>query len=208
MSSRRAVIAAGAAVAIGALGYRAWDRGVLSADSGPAYAPWNEWRGSDTDGRSGRFAQPFLPPARTTPSPGCFDCPTVRLRSMPIAPAISERSIRSAGRCILGWAAPSRIWCGPRVPVEWPPTCSQSLAASSSHLRRRPSSSHGLASPSGVRNKRCSSKPFPDDTRIAAHIATTYLRLSSCEGWLILPLDHGFALRSWKTLVLAANWGR
>jgi hypothetical protein len=50
MSSRRAVIAAGAAVAIGALGYRAWDRGVLSADSGPAYAPWNEWRGSDTDG--------------------------------------------------------------------------------------------------------------------------------------------------------------
>jgi hypothetical protein len=50
MPSRRAVIAGGVGLAVAALGYRAWDRGVLTGATGPAYLPWDEWRGSETDG--------------------------------------------------------------------------------------------------------------------------------------------------------------
>jgi Nitroreductase family len=51
MPSRRAVIAGGAgALTLIALGYRAWDRGVFAGAAGPAYAPWDEWRGRDLDG--------------------------------------------------------------------------------------------------------------------------------------------------------------
>src|SRR5262245_55846735 len=50
MRSRRAVIAGGLGLALAALGYRAWDRGVLAGATGPAYLPWDEWRGSETDG--------------------------------------------------------------------------------------------------------------------------------------------------------------
>jgi hypothetical protein len=50
MPSRRAVIAGGVGLALAALGYRAWDRGVLTGATGPAYLPWDEWRGSETDG--------------------------------------------------------------------------------------------------------------------------------------------------------------
>ena len=50
MRSRKAIIAGGAGVAVAALGYRAWDRGVLAGATGPAYLPWDEWRGSDADG--------------------------------------------------------------------------------------------------------------------------------------------------------------
>lgn len=49
MQRQRAVIAGGAAVALSALGYRAWDRGVFAGATGPAYTPWDEWRGSDRD---------------------------------------------------------------------------------------------------------------------------------------------------------------
>lgn len=51
MQRRRAVIASGAAVALTSLGYRAWARGVFAGATGPAYTPWDEWRGSDRDGR-------------------------------------------------------------------------------------------------------------------------------------------------------------
>jgi hypothetical protein len=50
MPSRKAVIAGGTGVAVAALAYRAWDRGVLAGATGPAYLPWEEWRGSDADG--------------------------------------------------------------------------------------------------------------------------------------------------------------
>ena len=50
MQSRKAVIAGGAGVVVAALGYRAWDRGVLAGATGPAYLPWDEWRGNDGDG--------------------------------------------------------------------------------------------------------------------------------------------------------------
>jgi hypothetical protein len=51
MPGRRLVIAGGAgALALIALGYRAWDRGVLAGATGPAYAPWDEWRGRNLDG--------------------------------------------------------------------------------------------------------------------------------------------------------------
>ena len=50
MPSRRAVVASGAGLAAAALGYRAWDRGVFTGATGPAYVPWDEWRGTETDG--------------------------------------------------------------------------------------------------------------------------------------------------------------
>jgi hypothetical protein len=53
MQTRRGLLAGGssaAALALAGLGYRAWDRGVWSADRGAAYAPWREWEGSATDG--------------------------------------------------------------------------------------------------------------------------------------------------------------
>ena len=52
MPTRRALItSAGAgAVLLGALGYRAWDRGVFTSGEGDAYTPWQEWRGTDIDG--------------------------------------------------------------------------------------------------------------------------------------------------------------
>lgn len=50
MQRQRVVIAGSAAAAISALGYRAWDRGVFAGATGPAYTPWEEWRGSDQDG--------------------------------------------------------------------------------------------------------------------------------------------------------------
>ena len=50
MRSRKAIVAGSAGIAVAALGYRAWDRGVLAGATGPAYVPWDEWRGSDADG--------------------------------------------------------------------------------------------------------------------------------------------------------------
>ncbi len=50
MQGRKTVIAGGAVVAVTALGYRAWKRGVFAGATGPAYTPWDEWRGSDRDG--------------------------------------------------------------------------------------------------------------------------------------------------------------
>ena len=50
MPGRRAVIAGGAGMlALLALGYRARDRGVFAGAFGPAYAPWDQWRGGDLD---------------------------------------------------------------------------------------------------------------------------------------------------------------
>jgi hypothetical protein len=50
MPSRRAIVASAAGLATAALGYRAWDRGVFTGATGPAYVPWDEWRGIETDG--------------------------------------------------------------------------------------------------------------------------------------------------------------
>ena len=52
MPSRKAVIAGSAGVAAAALGYRAWERGVLAGTTGPPYVPWDEWRGIDADGHT------------------------------------------------------------------------------------------------------------------------------------------------------------
>ncbi len=50
LASRKAVIAGAGGMALTALGYRAWDRGVFAGATGPAYASWDEWRGSILDG--------------------------------------------------------------------------------------------------------------------------------------------------------------
>ncbi len=48
---RRALLAGGAAaLLVGGLGIRAWDRGVWSGGEGVAYAPWKEWQGMAGDG--------------------------------------------------------------------------------------------------------------------------------------------------------------
>ena len=53
MQTRRMILASGAgaaAVALGGLVFRAWDRGVWSGGDGPAYAPWKDWQGTVADG--------------------------------------------------------------------------------------------------------------------------------------------------------------
>ena len=51
MGTTRRVLIGGAGVALlGALGYRAWDRGVFEVGEGPAYHPWKEWRGNPGEG--------------------------------------------------------------------------------------------------------------------------------------------------------------
>lgn len=53
MQTRRTLLASGAgvaALALGGLGFRAWDRGVWSGGDGPAYAPWKNWQGGIADG--------------------------------------------------------------------------------------------------------------------------------------------------------------
>jgi nitroreductase len=45
-----AITSGAAALAVAALGYRAWDRGAFGAPRGPAYAAWDEWRGTQEDG--------------------------------------------------------------------------------------------------------------------------------------------------------------
>ena len=53
MHARRAMLIGGASagtLALAALGYRAWDRGVWSAGKGLAFAPWQDWEGTAADG--------------------------------------------------------------------------------------------------------------------------------------------------------------
>lgn len=50
MQTRRTLLCGGAVLVLTSLGYRAWDRGVFSAQSGSAYAPWAAWQGSRTEG--------------------------------------------------------------------------------------------------------------------------------------------------------------
>jgi nitroreductase len=49
-ASRNTIIAGAGGIALTALGYRAWDRGVFTGATGPAYTSWDDWRGSGLDG--------------------------------------------------------------------------------------------------------------------------------------------------------------
>jgi hypothetical protein len=50
-NNRRALLAGGAAaLVLGGLGFRAWDRGVWSGGDGVAYGPWQDWQGNADDG--------------------------------------------------------------------------------------------------------------------------------------------------------------
>jgi nitroreductase len=51
MGTTRRIVIGGAGLAVlGALGYRAWDRGVFEVGEGPAFKPWEEWRGRGDEG--------------------------------------------------------------------------------------------------------------------------------------------------------------
>lgn len=45
-----AITSGAAALALAALGYRAWDRGAFGMPRGPAYAAWDEWQGTEAEG--------------------------------------------------------------------------------------------------------------------------------------------------------------
>jgi nitroreductase len=49
-TTRRVVIGGMGLALLGGLGYRAWDRGVFSAGEGPAFNPWDGWRGNPGEG--------------------------------------------------------------------------------------------------------------------------------------------------------------
>jgi nitroreductase len=48
--SRRALVGGAGSLLLAALGYRAWNRGAFALGTGPAYTPWDEWRGTTLDG--------------------------------------------------------------------------------------------------------------------------------------------------------------
>ena len=53
MHTRRKLLAGGvgaAALALGGVGYRGWDRGVWSSGKGVAYSSWADWQGAPSDG--------------------------------------------------------------------------------------------------------------------------------------------------------------
>jgi nitroreductase len=51
MGTTRRIVIGGAGLAVlGALGYRAWDRGVFAVGEGEAFKPWQDWRGSADEG--------------------------------------------------------------------------------------------------------------------------------------------------------------
>ncbi len=50
MRTRRTILSGAGALVLAGLGYRAWDRGVFSAGTGPAYAPWTVWQGDGANG--------------------------------------------------------------------------------------------------------------------------------------------------------------
>src|SRR3989337_2594486 len=70
-----AITSGASALAVAALGYRAWDRGAFGAPRGPAYAAWDEWRGTEADGKRRPLratilaASPHHRPPRSFPAP-------------------------------------------------------------------------------------------------------------------------------------------
>jgi nitroreductase len=70
---QRAVMAGGAALALSALGYRVWDRGVFAGATGPAYTAWDEWHGSDRDGNRRPLRGAILAASPHNTQPWLFD---------------------------------------------------------------------------------------------------------------------------------------
>ena len=81
MPSRRAVVAGGAGLAVAALGFRAWDRGILTGATGQAYVPWEEWRGSARDGNQRPLRAAILAASPHDTQPWLF---TVSAREMTV----------------------------------------------------------------------------------------------------------------------------
>jgi nitroreductase len=73
MQRQTRVITGGAALALSAIGYRAWDRGVFAGATGSAYRPWDESRGSDQDGNRRPLRGAILAASPHNTQPWLFD---------------------------------------------------------------------------------------------------------------------------------------
>ncbi len=62
------------------MGYRAWDRGVFTGATGPAYAPWDEWPGSDRAGDRRPLRAAILAASPHDTQPWLFDVSEQTLR--------------------------------------------------------------------------------------------------------------------------------
>lgn len=73
MQRQKAVIVGSAAVALAALGYRGWERGVFAGATGPAYTPWDEWGGSELEGSQRPLRAAILAASPHDTQPWLFD---------------------------------------------------------------------------------------------------------------------------------------
>jgi nitroreductase len=79
LASRKAVIASIGGMALSALGYRAWDRGVFTGATGPAYTSWDEWHGSELDGNQRPLRAAVLAASPHNTQPWQFEVSTVAI---------------------------------------------------------------------------------------------------------------------------------
>ena len=73
MQRQQTLFAGGAAVALAALGYRVWERGVFAGTTGPAYRPWDEWGDRDRDRRLEPLRAATLAASPHNTQPWLFD---------------------------------------------------------------------------------------------------------------------------------------
>lgn len=204
MLNRRAVITTSAGLAVAALGYRAWDRGVFAGASGPAYAPWNDWQGSETDGNRRPLHAAILAASPHDTQPWRFALSDNEL-AVYADRARHLGTFPSGAKCILEWAAPSRTSCAPHTRSELPPTSCRRMAGSNCRRQRMQCWPHESGWAPGHVNAARSSRLFPDGIPTVGLIEIRHFPPSDCVNSSISRQARTYEWSSCRTPARGAN---